>query len=357
MSDIVLDRHARARAAAGAVDIDVLLLGRRDNVRYVAGVEQLWMAGTRPFGAVATFAVASGEINVMSTWEEGMSDLVDFDHLHGLTWNPATMAERLRANGAVVGATRIGVDALSPAFAELLRAVAPNAQIVPADQCLHGARRVKLPAEVERIRAAVAIGDRACEAAKAALGSGVRESAVAAAAMATAQREGRLQPAGPVTVRRTDDRRYSRPEGSTDAVVDAGSLVRIDVSFLADGYEGGLGRTVSVDLAGPTINRLRDELDERHGALTDACRAGATGAELAAAAPEHWMVRGLGLGFEPPIIDGRTGLNIGLEAGMVLSVESAVFLDGMGTMSRRDTVLITENTPEVLTESGSGSVS
>ena len=32
-----------------AHDLDVLVLGRQANVRYVTGAPQLWVAGTRPF--------------------------------------------------------------------------------------------------------------------------------------------------------------------------------------------------------------------------------------------------------------------------------------------------------------------
>ena len=31
-------------------DLDILVLGRQANVRYVTGAPQLWVAGTRPFG-------------------------------------------------------------------------------------------------------------------------------------------------------------------------------------------------------------------------------------------------------------------------------------------------------------------
>ena len=43
------ERRARALAQMEAHDLDVLVLGRQANVRYVAGAPQLWVAGTRPF--------------------------------------------------------------------------------------------------------------------------------------------------------------------------------------------------------------------------------------------------------------------------------------------------------------------
>ena len=55
------------------------------------------------------------------------------------------------------------------------------------------------------------------------------------------------------------------------------------------------------------------------------------------------------MGFELPVIDARTGHQALLEAGMVLSVESAIFLESFGTLSRRDMVLVGDGQPEVLT--------
>ncbi len=43
-------RRERALAQMDKHDLDVLVLGRQANVRYVSGAPQLWVAGTRPFG-------------------------------------------------------------------------------------------------------------------------------------------------------------------------------------------------------------------------------------------------------------------------------------------------------------------
>ncbi|MGI9602297.1 MAG: M24 family metallopeptidase [Acidimicrobiales bacterium] len=348
-TDLVRDRFARARAAARAVDVDVLILGRSDNVRYLTGASQLWTAGSRPFGAVATLVVATGDIYMLSTWEEGMTDLVPFEHLHGISWNPSIVANRLAAIDGLAEADRIGVDGLSPGFSRLLTTIAPDAEIVAADHCLQGARRVKLPAEVDAIQRACTVAGDVLAAVRAAVGSGRTEHELTAVALSAASRIGRIQPAAVPTVHATSTTHYERPQGSRSRTIDAGALVRIDVAFLVDGYEGGLGRTVAVDLAGPTINGLEEQLDAHQQQLLQRCRSGASGRDLADGTPVHWQIRGLGMGFEAPIIDHRTGHHTLLEAGMVLSVESAVFLESFGTMSRRDVVVVRDGEPDVLT--------
>ena len=49
------------------------------------------------------------------------------------------------------------------------------------------------------------------------------------------------------------------------------------------------------------------------------------------------------MGFEPPVINARYGADEILEAHMVLSVSAAI-----GAEYARDTVLVTESTPEIL---------
>ena len=90
-------RRERALAQMEAHDLDILVLGRQANVRYVTGAPQLWVAGTRPFGPICAVIRATGEIHLNSTWDEGIPDEIDHDHLYGLAWNPMTLIEVLKS--------------------------------------------------------------------------------------------------------------------------------------------------------------------------------------------------------------------------------------------------------------------
>src|ERR1700723_4629385 len=80
-------RRERALAQMEKHDLDILVLGRQANVRYVTGAPQLWIAGTRPFGPVCVVVRASGDIYLNTTDDEGVPEEIDHDHLYGLTWN------------------------------------------------------------------------------------------------------------------------------------------------------------------------------------------------------------------------------------------------------------------------------
>ena len=314
--ELAAERRRRVVAAMAGAELDVVVLGRQDDVTYASGIERLWTAGTRPFGAgcvVVRDGHELGRVHVMSSWDAGIPDSIDFDDLLPLTWNPATMTTNLAGIPGLADARRVGVDAWSPGFARTISRIAPEAELVVADDVLAETRRRKLPAEIGLIRDACGLVWRGVDAALAASSAGPATTshlrAVAVEALAAAG----------VTI----------PSSGVSVQAKGGDLV-IDVGMIVDGYEGGVGgRFVDGERADPT------------SPLVDACRDGATWPELAAAATTgRWHVRGLGLGAERPVLDASTGRAETLVADMVLSVA-----DG----PRRDVVAVRAGgAPEVL---------
>src|ERR1700760_35129 len=152
-------RRARGLAQMEATDLDVLVLGRQANVRYVTGAPQLWVAGTRPFAPICVVVRATGEIHLNSTWDEGMPEEIDHDHLYGLAWNPMTLIEVLKHIDGAASARRVGTDALSPTFGQLLPIAFPNAELVDGEAAMRTARRVKTDDEIRALRRALAVAE------------------------------------------------------------------------------------------------------------------------------------------------------------------------------------------------------
>ena len=308
--------------------IDVLVLGRQDNAGYACGMRRLWTAGTRPFGAGCIVVGAMRRVHALSSWEAGIEPPMQFDDLYPLTWNPRVMAASMAGISGLAEARRVGVDELTPSFRRAAAGFAPAAELVPADDLMAGVRCHKLPAEIEAIA-------KACEVAwtgvDGALAAPAGTDPAAAAVEALAARGVTIPSSGVRAERR-------------------GAGLAIDVGVLVDLYEGGVG--------GCFVDGRREP---RVSPLSSACRAGATRGDLAVAAATDagvrslskdrggnsraaptvgdWLVRGLGMGFERPVIGPQIGAGYRLEAGMVLSV---------ATDDGRDVVHVTDDGPVVL---------
>src|SRR5215218_8945388 len=150
-------RRERAIAAMDAHELDVLVLGRQANVRYVTGAPQLWVAGTRPFAPICVLVRATGKIHLNSSWDEGIPEEIDHDHLYGLAWNPMTLIEVLKNIDGAADAQRVGTDAMSPTFAQLLPMSFPNAEFVDGEIAMKAARRGKTGDELLVLRRALAV--------------------------------------------------------------------------------------------------------------------------------------------------------------------------------------------------------
>ena len=305
-NDLIMTRRDRVLDAMGRASVDVLVLGRQDNAGYACGMRRLWTAGTRPFGAGCIVVGSTQRVHALSSWDVGIEPPMSFDDLYPLTWNSRSMAASMAAIEGLAGAGRIGVDELTPSFRRAAAHFAPRAEVVTADDLMAGVRRHKLPGEVEAIAEACAL---AWVGVGAALGA-PEPSDPAAAAIEALAATGVTVPSSGVRAERQ------------------GTGLSVDVGVICDLYEGGVGGWFTDGRRAGSV------------ALADACRAGASHADLAAAATAaDWLVRGLGMGFERPVVGPRIGLGETLEAGMVLSVA-----DG----PRRDVVHVTDTDPVVL---------
>jgi Xaa-Pro dipeptidase len=352
-------RRERALAQMESHDIDILVLGRQANVRYVTGAPQLWVAGTRPFGPICEVIRSTGEIHLNSTWDEGIPDEIGHDHLYGLSWNPMTLIDVLKKLPGAATVRRVGTDSLTPTFAQLLPMAFPNAELVDAEPALRAARRVKTTDEIAVLRGALGVAEHALEAARSELAAGLTEQSLTGAMM-------EAMAAGGVTTPATQDGAWITPKdhswrrGSNDGRVAEGDLVAFSAGALADGYVGEVGRTWPVgDVPGAAaLFKRSNALWER---LIAACKPGAAGSDLLLAyeaagepLPATPVAHGLGLGFDPPVISAdlpETCAAERLEPGMVLAVTGYVWQSGVGAVFSRDAVLIGDDGAEVLTSS------
>ncbi len=353
-------RRDRAFAQMEANDLDILVLGRQANVRYVTGAPQLWVAGTRPFGPICTVVRSTRDIHLNSTWDEGMPDDIPHDHLYGLAWNPMTLIEVLKGIDGAATARRVGTDALTPSFAKLLPMAFPNAELVDGELAMRAARRIKTPDEVVVLRGALRVAEDSLAVAVGELRPGITEHELTGILL-------EAQAAGGVSTPATQDgawatsREHPGQRARTGGRIENGDLVAFSAGVLADGYLGEVGRTWPVGDVDPSA--LYDRWNALWNRLSAACQSGRPASDLLAAyeaagesLPPMPVAHGLGLGFDPPVVTPdlqATAAAEVLEPGMVLSVTGYVWQEGLGAVFGREAVLVTPDGPEVLTSSPS----
>lgn len=356
-------RRERALAQMGAFDLDILVLGRQANVRYITGAPQLWVAGTRPFGPICAFVRETGEIHLNSTWDEGIPEEIPHENLYGLAWNPMTLMGVLQNIKGAATARRVGTDALTPTFAKLLPMAFPNAELVDAEQAMRAARRVKTPEEIVALRRALAVAEQGLAKAVADLAPGTTEQILAGALLEAEAAGGVSTPATQDAAWVTSKEHPWRRGESRGGVVRDGDLVALSAGVLADGYVGEVARTLPVGeptAAARALFRRRDELWDR---LIDAVRPGRPASALLDAyqqagepLPAMPVAHGLGLGFDPPVVTPHlraTAERELLEEGMVLALTGYVWAQGVGAVFTRDAVHVTADGAEVLSTSPS----
>jgi Xaa-Pro dipeptidase len=273
----------RVRVAMAAAGVDVLVLGREANARYVSGANRLWLAGTRPFSPSCVLVGATGAVHVLSVTDDGVPADIPREHLYPISWNPANLVGAVAAATAGTAVHRLGVDGMSPLFALLLQGAFPDAELVDGEAILRAVRRTKSDDDVTGIRGAVAVAEAGLAAVRDAAGPGVDARTLAG-----------------VFVERTGALGVTTPAFDPDIVVE-GPRLSARVGVERDGWEGTLTRTW------PDGGEARDAV---WGAL-DEWQPGRPVAELTA---RGVSVDGVGLGHEALAADDL------LEEGMVVLV-------------------------------------
>lgn len=352
-----LARRARVFAEMEAANVDILVLGREANARYVSGAPRLWTAGSRAFGPGCVLVRATGDVHLLSTWDEGIPDDIPHEHLYGISFNAMNF---LKVVGDIEGAATartVATDALTRASAQLLPSAFPGAELVDGEVLLRRARRSKTADEMDAIRAAVRIAECSLEAAERALAPGITERQLTGEFMDAMAASGITTPATQdvawITSREHPWRRTSR-----DVPVAPDDLVALEGGVIVGGYVGELARTLSGHGEHHRDHALLGRWQELWDRLVAACRPGAPLTDLldaydAAGIPPPPMpiARGLGLGFDLPLVTHalpRTAAEGRLEVGMVFALTAFVWQRGAGAVYSTEPVALTAGGPELL---------
>lgn len=257
---------------------------------------------------------------------------------------------------------RLGFEAGRLTFADyesLRELLWPGASLEPVAGLLESQRMVKSPAEIGAIRGSMHIAARAWARALPSARPGVREFELAAEIDYQMRRLGAERPAFDTIV--LSGERSALPHARPGAdVLAADRLLLVDVGAVQAGYASDMTRMAFLGAPGTSVKRLYQAVVQAQQAALDAIRPGASGEAVDRAARRVLRACGLERAFVH-----STGHGLGLEihelprlgkgektrlvAGMVVTVEPGVYIEGFGGIRVEDTVVVTSNGCEILT--------
>lgn len=344
-------RLDRVRAAVADAGCDLLIVTKLLNIR--------WLSGFTGSNATAIVTPDSFTIITDGRYETQIADQLSAAGVEATVAITREIAEPVAV--AVGQAGRIGLEsadvtwASQRQFAEWL----PGRELVPTSELVEYQRRFKDTGELQRLRLAASIADRALSVVKPELNAGRTELEIARMLDATMLDLGAddLSFATIVAAGPNSAKPHATP---SDRPIGDGDMVVIDFGAKVDGYGSDMTRSF---LLGETTDRQREvfeAVEQAQARGVAAVRDGVEEREIDRVCREELGNRGLGEAFihgtghgigleihENPILSTRaTGI---LRSGYVVTVEPGVYLPDLGGIRIEDSVVVTESGCEPIT--------
>lgn len=260
-----------------------------------------------------------------------------------------------------LGAESIALEAeyVTIAGLESLQEKLEGTALKPVSELASPLRRVKDNTEIAAIREACAIADRSFEYLLTLLKPGVSERDIAAELEYFMKKQGSEREAFDTIV--VSGANSALPHGRpSDKLLAAGDFITFDFGARVRRYPSDLTRTVVLGAATEKQREIYQAVLDAQLAGIAAIHAGADGKAVDSAARDviaargygdqfsHGLGHGLGLHIHDHIALSQRS-EVKLEAGMVVTVEPGIYLEGWGGVRIEDDVLVTETGCEILT--------
>jgi Xaa-Pro aminopeptidase len=218
---------------------------------------------------------------------------------------------------------------------------------------------LKSESEIELIERSVATNSEAFEQAAQRVRPGMREQDLAAEIEYRMRRLGAQKPSFETIVAAGE--RSALPHAHpTRAALEANQLVLVDMGAFRDGYASDMTRMLFLGAPAARVKRVYRAVLEAQLAAIDAVRPGVTSAQVDGRARDilkaykldhafvHSTGHGLGLEIHEMPRIGRKDKTL-LQAGMAITIEPGVYLEGFGGIRIEDTLVVTQTGSRVLT--------
>jgi Xaa-Pro aminopeptidase len=347
---VTMARADRLAERANARELDLLLVSRLVNVRWLSGFTGSSAAavvgpdGTRRFVTDFRYLTQSAE-ELDPAWEREIA----VDLLAGVVKRGLTAPLRLGFDDAHLSVAD---------HAKLAGLVPDGVELVTAGGLVEALRARKDPGELDRVRAAAALADEALLDVLERGLAGRTEREVALELEFAMRRLGAEAASFPPIVAAGEH--GARPHAAPrDVEIPTGTLCVIDWGAQLDGYASDCTRTFATGELDARDREVYELVRRAQAAALDAVRAGPTGREVDAVAravieaaghAEHFG-HGLGHGVGLEIHEGPRLSKQGedtLAEGMVVTIEPGVYVPGGVGVRIEDLVIVTDDGCEIV---------
>lgn len=354
MPDRRPERLDALRGRLGSEGLDALVVSSMPNIRYLTG----FSGSNALFLVTADAAVFLSDSRYLVQAREEVGELARIIIEGGGLW---TVVAKLLAERAATG--RVGYEAehLTARDAKRLEARESGWRFEGTSDLVEALREVKAPEEVLAIRRAGLVATEALAFAAEQVRPGQSEYEVAASLEGALRRGGSEWFAFPTIV--ASGARSALPHARTsERVIERGDLLLLDFGAIVDGYCSDITRTFVVGSAPtPEQTAIHGLVRSAQRAAIDGLRPGMTGKEGDALARNPIVAGGHGDAFGHSLGHGL-GLEVheaprlaktverALPAGVVVTVEPGIYLEGWGGVRIEDDVYLSNAGAELLTE-------
>jgi len=347
------ERQARLREGLASENLDALLVTGLDNIRYLTGY----------VGSNALALVGQDTSYVMTDSRYAVSATEQVSSAEVVIGGRDLLVDVARVLEGVGGAARIGVEAdhLSVSRHDRITTALDEHELVSTQNLVEDLRVVKDAAELDVLRYAAKIVDDAL-AVVAAEGFVGRTERAVAWDLETAIRDagGEGSSFAPIVAAA---QRGARPHAvPSDEPIPEDTLLVVDMGAIWQGYCSDMTRTFILGTPAPELREAYRLCHRAQRAAVEAARPGIAAADLDSVAREiiseggmgeafgHGLGHGVGLAVhERPGVrsEGRETIT----AGMAITIEPGIYLEGRGGVRIEDLVLVTDDGPEVISKS------
>ncbi len=343
-----------------AQGLDGCVVSNPHNIRYLCGFtagEDGWLF----IGANARAVLTDGRYWAQVAQQCPEAELIQYrshedgDWAHCLaSWlKSKSWRGRLGFEGAV-----LTFDAYASMREALVGQGGPATELVSLGASLDEVRIIKDAAEIDLIREAAAVADRAWAATVKEFKAGMRESEFSNLLEWNMKREGASKTSFDTIVASGPNGAYPHA-GVTERRMQEGELITVDFGAVYKGYCSDITRTIWL---GELVGKQREIFEcvkRAHDTALQAVRPGLKGCEVDKIARDIIEAAGYGEAFNHSLGHGvglavheapglRRESQTVLEAGMLVTIEPGIYLPGVGGCRVEDLVVITKDGCEVL---------